>query len=52
VYAVAVNPAEANDLFVSTAQFYPVWDNRGSVWRSSDAGMTWSNITAKQRHTV
>jgi len=45
VYAVAVNPADANDLFVSTAQTYPVWYNRGSVWRSSDAGTTWSNIT-------
>ncbi len=44
--SVAFNSANTNDLFLSTAQIYPVWYNRGSVWRSRDGGATWSDITA------
>jgi photosystem II stability/assembly factor-like uncharacterized protein len=45
VYAVAFNPADPKDMFLSTAKVYPVWCDRGSVWRSRDGGATWADIT-------
>jgi hypothetical protein len=45
-YAAAVNPANSNEMFFSTAEVYPVWPNVGSVWRSVNGGVSWSNITA------
>ena len=45
VEAIAVNPADPNDISVSTARRYPVWYNRGSVWRTTDGAATWSEIT-------
>ncbi len=44
-YSVAFNPANPSDLFVSTGKLYPVWYNRGSVWRSTNGGSTWLDIT-------
>jgi photosystem II stability/assembly factor-like uncharacterized protein len=45
VESIAVNPADSTDLAVSTAKRYPVWYNRGSVWRSTDDGSTWTEIS-------
>ncbi|MFV2072727.1 MAG: hypothetical protein ACC742_08750 [Thermoanaerobaculales bacterium] len=45
VEAIAVNPSDPNDISVVTAKRYPVWYNRGSVWRTTDGAVTWSEIT-------
>ena len=45
VESIAINPADSSDLAVSTAKRYPVWYNRGSVWRSTNNGANWSDIT-------
>lgn len=45
VTALAVNPDDPNDIAASTAKIWPVWTNRGSVWRTFDGGTSWSEIT-------
>ncbi len=45
VEAIAVNPDDPNDLAMCTAKRWPVWHNRGSVWRSTDGGTNWFEIT-------
>jgi len=45
VYSVAFNPADTDEIFVSTAKTYPVWFNTGSVWHSKNGGAEWIEIT-------
>ncbi|MBW2145699.1 MAG: hypothetical protein JRI22_01625 [Deltaproteobacteria bacterium] len=45
VESIAFNPADTNEIFVSTAKRYPLWFNRGSVWRTNNGGADWTEIT-------
>jgi photosystem II stability/assembly factor-like uncharacterized protein len=45
VMALAVNPTDANDIAAATSKPWPVWYNRGSVWRSKDGGTNWTEVT-------
>src|SRR5205823_5383980 len=44
---ILVSPTDPNTLFVAVAQFAngDPFNNRG-VWRSTDGGLTWTNLTA------
>ncbi len=45
VESLAINPNNPDDIVISSAKTYPVWYNRGSVWRSTDGGENWLEIT-------
>ena len=42
---MAVDPVRSDTIFFATAKNYPIWHNRGSVYRSEDGGGQWQNIT-------
>jgi len=43
--AIAVNPADPNEVFAASAQIHPVYSLNGSVWHTTDGGDIWMDIT-------
>lgn len=41
---IIVNPDDPNEVFVASAKEFPVYHNAGSVWRSTNAGQSWTEI--------
>ncbi len=43
--AMAVNPADPNEVFAASTQIHPVYSLNGSVWHTTNGGATWKDIT-------
>ena len=48
--AIAVNPDDSSEVFAASAQIHPVYSLNGSVWRTTDGGGRWTDITDDLAH--
>ncbi|MCF6270122.1 MAG: T9SS type A sorting domain-containing protein [Melioribacteraceae bacterium] len=50
---IEINPQNPNEIFVAAQSWYSVWlkDQLPGVYRTTDAGLTWENITNNLQHT-
>ena len=45
VTSIAFKPDDTDEIFAGTARVFDVFFNRGSVWRSTNGGADWTDIT-------